>query len=84
MLTELQRATAAGGILAVNVLIEGTTFLDMFEPGRYCLFDDGALLARFASWHLLEHPVQDFAAGADWVKRFATAIAVRRPSGDGA
>ncbi len=28
LLTELQRATAAGGVLALNVLIEGTTFLD--------------------------------------------------------
>jgi tellurite methyltransferase len=84
VLTELQRATAAGGILALNVLIEGTTFLDMFEPGRYCLFDDSALLARFASWHLLEHQVQDFAAGADGVKRFSTVIAARRPNGDGA
>jgi len=80
----MQRATAAGGILAMNVLIEGTTFLDMFEPDRYCLFDDSALLARFASWHLLEHQVQDFAAGADRVKRFSTVIAERRSNGDSA
>lgn len=84
VLAEMQRATATGGILAVNVLIQGTTFLDMFEPGRHCLFDDSALLARFASWHLLEHQVQDFAAGADRVKRFSTIIAERRPNGDGA
>jgi hypothetical protein len=49
----------------------------MFEPGRYCLFDDSALLARFASWRLLEHQVQDFPVGAEKVKRFSTAIAER-------
>lgn len=77
VLAEMQRATATGGVLAVNVLIEGTTYLDMFEPGRYCLFDDSALLARFASWRLLEHRVQDFPAGAEKVKRFSTVIAER-------
>jgi tellurite methyltransferase len=81
VLDEMRRATAAGGILAVNVLIEGTTYLDMFEPRRYCLFDDAELLARFAPWRVLEHQVQDFPAGSEKIKRFATVIAERPPTG---
>jgi len=77
VLEQMQRATRPGGILALNVLIDGTTFLDMFEPGRFCLWTAEELLARFAGWNILEHRQQDFPAGTGQIKRFSTVIAER-------
>ncbi len=37
-LAQLKSSVRPGGIASVNVLIEGTTFLDMFDPACYCLF----------------------------------------------
>jgi tellurite methyltransferase len=78
VLAEMQRASRLGGILAVNALIEGTTFLDMFEPGRFCLWTSNELLAQFAGWHILEHRQQEFPAGSAQLKRFSTVVAERR------
>ena len=78
VLTAIQDATRPGGIAVVNVLIEGTTFMDMFEPGRYCLFAEDELLEKFASWEVLEHRIEEFPAGVSQTKRFSTLVA-RRP-----
>src|SRR5205807_1081306 len=43
-----------GGVAIVNVLIEGTTFLDMFDPDEHYLFGEDELLAAFAGWSV-EH-----------------------------
>jgi tellurite methyltransferase len=77
VLAEMQRATAPDGVLALNVLIQGTTYMDMFDPGHYCLFVPDELLARFAAWRMIEHRLQDFPAGVAQVKRFSTLIAER-------
>jgi tellurite methyltransferase len=81
-LAEIRRAVEPGGVAVVNVLIEGTTFMDMFEPTQYCLFAHHELLAEFAAWKVLEHRIEDFPAGEGKVKRFATLIA-ERPGDDG-
>lgn len=79
VLAEVQRAVRPGGLCVVNVLIEGTTFMSMFDQGGYCLFAPGALLERFAGWAVIDHRIEDFAAAEPGtVKRFATLIA-RRP-----
>lgn len=80
VLAEMQRATARGGVLAVNVLIEGTTYMEMFEPGQYCLFAPDELLAWFAAWRVLENRIQDFSAGVAKTKRFLTLITERPPT----
>lgn len=67
-----------GGIAAVNVLIEGTTYLDMFEPGEYYLFSESELPEFFAGWTLEYMKYESFAAPRDTVKRFCTLVA-RRP-----
>jgi tellurite methyltransferase len=77
ILTEMQRATAPAGTVIVNVLIRGTTFMDMFDPERHCLFDPDELLSRFAEWNVLEHRIQDFPAAHSKIKRFSTIIAER-------
>jgi tellurite methyltransferase len=63
------------GIAIVNVLIEGTTYLDMFEPGRYYLFGENELTDQFAGWEILESKYESFEAPGSTIKRFATVIA---------
>ena len=79
---QLSRALAAvrpGGIAVLNVLIEGTTFMGMFDAERgYCLFGEDELRAAFGGWQALEDRIEQFDAPGGTVKRFRTAMA-RRP-----
>jgi tellurite methyltransferase len=76
--TEIQQATLPGGRAIVNVLTDGTTFMDMFEPGGHFLFSPAELLQWFDGWNILEHRIDEFAAGASKAKRFSTLVAERR------
>jgi tellurite methyltransferase len=78
LLNEIKQTTAPGRVAIVNVLIEGTTYMAMFEPGRYCLFGQNELQESFAGWTLLDKRLDEFPAPDDTRKRFATVIA-RRP-----
>jgi len=49
-LARLQAAVRPGGVALVNVLIEGTTFLDMFDQQPHCLFGIAELPRAFAGW----------------------------------
>jgi tellurite methyltransferase len=61
------------------VLVEGTTFLDMFDASAgYCLWTVSAVRERFRGWELLHCKEQDFPAPGDTVKRFVTLMA-RKP-----
>jgi tellurite methyltransferase len=78
---QLARALEAvrpGGTLILNVLIEGTTFMGMFDAkAGYCLFGEEELPQALAGWQVLEDSVEQFPA-PDGIKRFRTMIA-RRP-----
>jgi tellurite methyltransferase len=74
-LDRLQAATKSGGVLALNVLVEGTTFLDMFEPGAYCLRPAPEWLMRFEGWELIDQRMDDFRAPEGRIKRFLTVVA---------
>jgi tellurite methyltransferase len=80
---QLERALAAvrpGGIAVVNVLIEGTTFMGMFDMQQgYCLFKENDLPLALTGWHLLDDRIEQFDAPGNTVKRFQTSIA-RRPA----
>lgn len=78
LLDELRRATAPSGVLVLNILVEGTTYGEMFDGDRHCLLPVGALRQRFDGWQLLEECVEEFPVGAR-VKRFVTLVA-RRPA----
>ena len=69
----------AGRGCVLNVLVEGTTYMKMFDENAYCLFPRDELLSRFAGWTVLDHRIEDFGAGAGQIKRFSTLIA-RRPA----
>lgn len=79
VLGELQRRVRPGGYAAVNVLIEGTTYMDMFEPAEHCLFTATELQQHFAGWDIVQNEVSEFEAPGNTVKRFATVIA-RKPA----
>lgn len=77
-LAAVASAVAPGGVAIVNVLVEGTTFLGMFDPAAFHLFSREELLAPFAGWDRLELREDDFPAPEATVKRFLTLVA-RRP-----
>lgn len=77
-LERLQAATAPGGVLALNLLIEGTSFMGMFSPEGHCLFEPGRVRGRFAGWETLHDAIDTFDAPGGTSKRFLTLIA-RRP-----
>ena len=77
-LEELQAHLRPGGIAVINVLEEGTTYMDMFEPSGHCLFGPDEVVQRFAGWEILSLAHEDFPAPGGQVKRFVTLIA-RKP-----
>lgn len=78
-LLAVRDAVAPGGLAVVNVLAEGTTFLDMFDPAGWHLFTREELLAPFAGWHVEALAEDDFPAPGGTLKRFLTLVA-RRPA----
>jgi tellurite methyltransferase len=77
VLVNLQDCVRPGGVAIVNVLVEGTTYLDMFEPSGHCLFGRNELDARFAGWRIVDSRIDEFAAPGNRVKVFSTVVAVK-------
>lgn len=75
VLANLQAHVREGGIAVVNILVEGTTFLDMFDPKDHCLFSRTEMESRFAGWNMLHSQFDDFDAPGGRRKAFATIIA---------
>jgi tellurite methyltransferase len=78
VLAMLQDRVRRGGIIAINTLIEGTTYFDMFGTAERCLFARSELPDRFAGWEILHSEFGDFDAPEKTVKSFVTIIA-RKP-----
>lgn len=72
---DLRNNVRPSGIAAVNVLVEGTTYTDMFDPVDHCLFAPMALRDEFKGWTIEQMVFSDFAAPNDTVKRFCTVVA---------
>ena len=77
-LANLQAHVREGGIAIINVMIEGTTYLDMFDPQDHCLFSRAEMERRFAGWNILHAESSNFAKPDNRVKSFVTVIA-RKP-----
>ena len=75
LLDAIQEHVIPGGCAIVNVLIEGTTFLGMFQPDNYYLFAPRELDERFAGWRILDSRQETFPAPGDTRKEFSTVIA---------
>ena len=78
ILAELQGHVRPGGHAVVNVLVKGTTYLDMFEQESHCLFEPSDLEARFAGWSVKLSELSQFEAPGGTRKCFSTVIA-RKP-----
>ncbi len=79
-LSRAQDLVRPGGLSAVNVLIQGTTFMDMFDPSGYYLFGETELPEAFVGWTTQYLKFESFAAPRDTIKRFCTLVARRPPS----
>lgn len=78
-LAQLQQRLRPGGVAIVNVLVDGTSYMDMFDPQRHCLLTVQQLRERFTGWSIEQETLQDFPAPGERVKSFVTLIA-RKPS----
>lgn len=77
-LARLRECVRPGGVAAINILVQGTTYLEMFDPAAYCLFPRDELRARFDGWDILAETTDDFPAPGDTRKSFVTLVA-RKP-----
>ena len=75
LLSMLQDRVRPGGIAVVNVLVEGTTYLDMFQADHYCLLPRTEMERRFAGWNIIHSEFRDFDAPGQRIKSFVTLIA---------
>jgi len=71
----LKSIVRPGGIAAINVLTESTTFMDMFSPEGHCLFGKGELVRLFAGWQIVLNEESSFPAPRDTTKEFSTVVA---------
>ncbi|MBZ5637845.1 MAG: methyltransferase domain-containing protein [Acidobacteriia bacterium] len=78
LLSHIQERVRPRGRAVVNVLVEGTTFLDMFDPENYYLFGSDELRERFAGWDILVWRAETYPAPSGTVKEFTTVIAEKR------
>jgi tellurite methyltransferase len=77
LLARARAAVAPGGTMVLNVLIEGTTYLEMFDPRGYCLFAAQEIADVFAGWRIVDDWIEDFPVPGGLIKRFRTMIATR-------
>lgn len=78
-LARLRDRVRPGGVAAINVLVEGTTYTAMFDPASHCLFRPDEVREAFAAWDIVNESFADFPAPGNTVKSFVTLVA-RRPA----
>ena len=79
LLRQIAQHVRPGGRAIVNILVEGTTYLDMFKPGEYCLFGADELQQAFAGWTVLAARQDGFPAPGNTRKEFTTVVAQKSP-----
>jgi tellurite methyltransferase len=78
LVSEMKAHVAPGGVAVINVLVEGTTYMDMFDPSGYCLFGRDEIERRLAPWRIELSRHDSFDAPRGTSKVFSTVVA-RRP-----
>ena len=79
LLADILMHVKPGGVVALNVLIEGTSFMGMFEPDHYCLYGENELDQACSGWDILLSRHEEFPAPENTLKRFHTLVA-RKPA----
>jgi tellurite methyltransferase len=77
LLRAIQEQVRPGGRAIVNVLIEGTTYMGMFDSNSYYLFARKELEECFSGWTILSSRYDTFPAPGQTLKEFSTVIALR-------
>jgi tellurite methyltransferase len=75
VLHAIQEQVNPGGRAIVNVLIEGTTYMGMFDADNYYLFPRDRLEEEFSGWRILSARHETFPAPEGRRKEFSTVIA---------
>ncbi len=78
LLEDITAHVQRGGHAIINVLVLGTTYLDMFEPDQYYLFNEDEIRQHFAEWTIVESRSHRFEAPGDTIKAFTTVVAERK------
>ena len=79
LLRAIQEHVNPGGRAIINVLIEGTTYMGMFDADNFYLFASAELEERFGGWTILASRGQSFSAPGETRKEFSTVIAEKPP-----
>ncbi len=77
LLDDIVRHVKPGGVAAINVLTEGTTFIGALELGNHYLFGENELTDTFKGWEILVSRHDELPAPEDTVKKFHTVVAKR-------
>jgi tellurite methyltransferase len=77
LLRAIQEHVRPAGHAIVNVLIEGTSYLGMFDPDHYCLLRRSELEESFSAWTIVCSRYDTFPAPGQTTKEFSTVIAVK-------
>jgi tellurite methyltransferase len=77
LLRDIQEHVEPGGCAIVNALVEGTTYMEMFEPGGYTLLGRDELVQLFAGWTILAAVPESFDAPGGTRKEFTTIVAAK-------
>ncbi len=77
LLADIVRHVKPGGIAALNVLTEGTTFVGALVPGSHYLFGENELSESFKGWEILLSRHDELPATENTVKKFHTLVARR-------
>lgn len=75
MLNNIKLHVGSGGYAVVNVLIDTTTYLDMFDLNSFYLFGHNELQEQFAGWEIVKSQYDNFEAPNSSIKAFTTLVA---------
>ena len=75
LLEQIKEHVRPGGRAIVNVLVEGTTFLEMFVPEHHCIFGREELRQRFVDWNEVAWRAESYPAPEETRKEFTTLVA---------
>jgi tellurite methyltransferase len=78
LLADIQQHVAPHGLAIVNVLVEGTTYLGLFDADHYYLFGPDELERSFKGWEIVSSTHETFTAPGATIKAFSTVVA-RKP-----
>lgn len=77
MLKNIKLHVGSGGYAVINVLIDTTTYLDMFDAEKYYLFAKKELQQQFEGWNIVQERYDSFEAPNKTLKEFVTIVAYK-------